>query len=90
MLKLKGHFRNDFVSALAKERFNEIAQTLLEQSISGDLHRAQDAIKSDKDFALAVGKTRVTRRTERYPNEKGFELYFILVRGTTQVVKGSA
>ena len=60
MLKLKGHFRNDFVSALAKERFNEIAQTLLEQSISGDLHRAQDAIKSDKDFALAVGnKTRV-------------------------------
>ena len=84
-LKLKGQFRDDFDPTLAKERFNEIAQALLERSISGDLHRAQDAIRSDKDFALAVdNKMWVARSTERYPNGKGFELHFILVRGTTR------
>ena len=82
-LKLKGHFRDDFDPASAKEKFNEIAQTLLKKSISGDLHRVQDALNSDKDFALAVNKTQVVRRTELYTNEKGFELYFILARGTT-------
>ena len=88
-LKLKGHFRDDFDPTLAKERFNEIAQTLLERSISGDLHDVQDVIKSDKDFALVIDGTRVARKIQRYPNEKGFELYFTIVRSTTSAVKSS-
>ena len=82
-LKLKGHFCDDSDTKLAKRRFNEIAQTLLDKSISGDLQCVQDAIKSDNDFALSINKTWVTRRTERYFDNKGFELYFILVRGTS-------
>ena len=82
-LKLEGHFHDDFDPKLAKGSFNEIAQTLLEKSISSDLQLAQDGIKSDNDFALFINKTSVTRRTEYYSDEKNFELHFILVRGTS-------
>ena len=82
-LKLEGHFHDDFDPKLAKGRFNEIAQTLLEKSLSGNLQPARDAIKSDNSFALFINKTSVTRRTEHYSDAKNFELHFILVRGTS-------
>ncbi len=80
-LKLKGHFGSDFDPTLAKERFNEIAQALLERSIAGDVKRAQDAVWSEGDFVVTVQATRVARKMEPYPNQAGFELNFVLVRG---------
>ena len=80
-LKLKAHFLDDFDPTLGKEKFNEIAQILLEQSMSGDPLSVKNALNSDKDFTLTVGNTQVVRRTDRYPNDKGFELYFTLTRG---------
>ena len=80
-LKLKAHFLDNFDPTLSKERFNEISQTLMEQSMSGDLLGVKRKLKSDKDFTITVGNTKVVRRTERYPSEKGFELYFTLSRG---------
>ena len=80
-LRLKGHFNGDFGPTLAKERFNEIAQVLLERSVAGNLRPAQVAIQSNKDFVLTIEKTRVVRKTECYPNKTGFELNFVLVRG---------
>ena len=80
-LKLKGHFRDDLAPTLGKEKFSEIAQALLEQSIKGELLRVKNAVKSDNDFTLTVGNTQVVRRTDRHLNDKGFELYFTLTRG---------
>ncbi len=82
-LKLKGYFNSTFDPTLAKERFNEIAQVLLERSITGNLWRAQVATQSDEDFVLVIEKTRVARKTEWYPNQAGFELNFVLVRGNS-------
>ncbi len=87
-LKLKGNFRDDFDPTLAKKRFNEIAKTLLERSISSDFNRVINLINSDRDFALVIDKTRVVRRTDRYQNKKDFEMYFILVRGSLPGIKG--
>ena len=80
-LRLKGHFNGDFGPTIAKERFNEIAQVLLERSVAGNLRPAQVATQSNKDFVLTIEKTRVVRKTECYPNKTGFELNFVLVRG---------
>ena len=82
-LRLKGYFNSDFDPTIAKERFNEIAQVLLERSVAAELRRAQVAIQSNDDFVLAIDKTRVSRKTERYPNQAGFELNFVLVRGNS-------
>ena len=84
MLRLKASFRDDSDPSLAKIRFNDIAQTLLKKSNSGNLQYAQKAIRSDEDFALIADKTRVIRKTDSYPNEQGFELHFILARGDSQ------
>lgn len=80
-LKLKGHFRDDFDPTLGKEKFNEIAQALLEQSIKGDLLCVKFALMSDSDFSLTVGNTQAVRRTEHYPNGNGFDIQFTLNRG---------
>ena len=82
-LRLKGNFNSASDPTLAKERFNEIAQVLLERSIAGNLRRAQVAVQSDEDFVLTIEKTRVARKTEPYPNQAGFELNFVLVRGNS-------
>ena len=86
-LKLKAHFLDNFDPTLGKERFNEISQTLMEQSMSGDLLGVNSKLKSDIDFTITVGNTKVVRRTERYPNGKGFELYFTLSRGKKSSVR---
>ena len=80
-LKLKGDFNSAFDPALAKERFNEIAQVLLERSIGGKLRRAQLAVEEDEDFVLTIQETRVVRKTEPYPNQASFGLSFVLARG---------
>ena len=80
-LKLKAHFLDDFDPTLGKEKFNDIAQNLLEQSMSGDLLSVKNKLKSNKDFTITIGNTRVVRRTERYPNVKGFDLQFTIIRG---------
>ena len=79
-LKLKGDFRDDGDPAVALQRFNDIAQILVERSIPGDVKDARRAINSDGDFALVLGNTRVVRKADRYPNGRDFELSFILVR----------
>ena len=63
----------------------KLAQALLEQSIKGDLLCVKNALKSDGDFSLTVGNTQVVSRTERYPNEKGFDMQFTLVREKTSL-----
>ncbi len=83
-LRLKGYFNNRFDPTLAKERFNEITQVLLERSIGGDLLRALVAVQSEEDFILTIQKTQVVRKTERYPNRAGFELDLVLDRGSSK------
>ena len=80
-LRLKGYFNSDFDPMHGKERFNEISRLLLERSIVGNLRDALVAIQSDEDFELAIQYTQVVRKTERYPNQAGFELNFVLTRG---------
>ena len=82
-LKLKAHFLDDFDPTSGKEKFNEIAQTLLEQSTSGNLFSVKNALMSDNDFSFTVGNTQVVRRTERHPSGKGFGVQFNLIRGKT-------
>ena len=79
-LKLNAYFDGESDPSVAEIRFNEIALTLLERSNSGNAQHVQEAIRSDRCFALTVGKTRVIRKVEPYPLGKAFELYFILTR----------
>lgn len=79
-LRLKGYFNSGFEPELAKERFNEIAQILLERGIAGDVQQARAAIQSDADFVLTIQKTKIVRKTEWYPNQTDFELNFALAR----------
>ena len=80
-LKLKGYFNGDFAQTVAKDRFSEIAQALLQRSIAGDVERARAAVRSEKDFVVTVQETRVARKMDPYPDQAGFELNFVLVRG---------
>ena len=80
-LKLKGYFNGNFDPTVAKVRFNEIAQALLERSMAGDVERAREALRSDDDFLVTIRETRVARTMELYPNQASFELNFVLVRG---------
>ena len=79
-LRLKGDFFDDGNATVALQRFNEIAQALVGKGIPGDAEDARSAIKSDGDFTLVLGNTRLARETDRYPDERNFELSFILVR----------
>ena len=73
---------------VALQRFNDIAQTLVEKGIPGDVEDARRAINSDGDFTLVLGNTRMARETDRYPNGRNFELSFILVRDVSLGNKG--
>ena len=84
-LKLKGYFCDDYNPTLAKEKFNEIAKMLVQRSVSSSFHRTLDSIRLDEDFTMAVDETRVIREIERYPDEKFFEVHFILLRGIEPV-----
>lgn len=79
-LKLKGHFDNDSDLTEAKAKFNEIAYSLLEQSVSGKLCICRDAIESGNDFDLIINETRVVRSTYHYPNGNGFDSCLTLSR----------
>ena len=87
-LKLKGDFRDDGDTTVALQRFNDIAQTVVEKGIPGDVEDARRAINSDGDFAFVLGNTRLARETDRYPNGRNFELSFILVRDVPPGNKG--
>lgn len=80
-LKLKGHFYSDSDLTEAKAKFNEIAYSLLEQSVSGKLCICEGAIESGNDFDLLINKTRVVRSTYHYPNGNGFDSCLTLSRG---------
>ena len=84
-LKLKGRFNGPSDPVSAKDRFNQVAEVLLERSIAGDLGRVRAAVQSDEDFVLTIGETRIERETEPYPNQAGFALSFVLSRGNLLV-----
>ena len=87
-LRLKGDFFDEGDITVALQRFNDIAQTLVEKGIPGDVEDARRAINSDGDFTLVLGNTRMARETDRYPNGRNFELSFILVRDVSLGNKG--
>ena len=57
-LRLKGDFFDEGDITVALQRFNDIAQTLVEKGIPGDVEDARRAINSDGDFTLVLGNTR--------------------------------
>ena len=87
-LRLKGDFFDEGDITVALQRFNDIAQTLVQKGIPGDVEDARRAINSDGDFTLVFGNTRMARETDRYPNGRNFELSFILVRDVSLGNKG--
>ena len=64
--------------------FRTIALHLVEQALGISASEAASAIPDSMRFKLTLGGTKISSKPERYPNEKGFEQYFVLSRSCTQ------
>lgn len=80
-LKLNGHFMDEFDPADAVERFNDLAQKLAQTAGVEEVSEIADAIQTSNAFEIEAGGTKVSYAREQFPNDKGFNLYFILRRG---------
>lgn len=80
ILKLKGHFMDEFNPERATERFAEIARRLVPQAMSNNATEVTVVIKAGNEFDITAGHTRASWKLERFPNKKGFNLLFTLER----------
>lgn len=79
-LKLKGHFRDDFDPQNGVERLRDLAAELVAQSEKLTDEESRQILPMNDDFSVTNNLTQIKWRTERYPNDKGFEVYFTLSR----------
>ncbi|MEQ8399693.1 MAG: hypothetical protein RIE24_00505 [Silicimonas sp.] len=81
VLKLKGHFMDEFDPKDAVERFKELAEKLAATAVPKEASEIADAIQSGDAFDMNASVTKASWMREQFPNDKGFNLYFILRRG---------
>ena len=81
VLKLKGHFFDDFDPKDAVSRFLTICQMLLSNGASELVAVLTDKLSSDDNFSYSDGNTTVSLRKERFPSGTGFNLIFQISKG---------
>lgn len=81
ILKLTGHFMDEFDPSEAVEKFTEIARILVLKAAKKQADEINTALDMSGEFDIITGHTNATWELERFSNGKGFNLRFILRRG---------
>ncbi|WP_171168114.1 hypothetical protein [Ruegeria sp. HKCCA0370] len=82
-IKLRGHFRDEFVKQEALDEFSRLSQLLAKRAIPrAKIEEVFAKLEERQPFQISNGETKAKLMHERFPNELGFELVFELTRPT--------
>lgn len=85
LLKLKGHFTDEYLSEVSLETFRSICIALAAAGLNIEQEEALLLIPKKDEFTLQNRDTLIKSSIERYPSGTGFEYYFRLSRGGVSV-----
>lgn len=83
VLKLKGHFLDEFNPSDAISKFLVISLTLLEKAAPRQATALAAKLTQGEDFSHVDGTILISLRRERFPSEKGFNLTFYISKNGT-------
>ncbi|SEB79231.1 hypothetical protein SAMN05216452_3194 [Nitratireductor aquibiodomus] len=83
ILKLKGHFLDEFSPEVAVEKFGKICSALLEKTVPSLKEQLQHKLIVCEEFTHSTSVSRVTLQKDRFPSEKGFNLTFQISKKPT-------